>query len=111
MSSNAPSPAPSRKPKPVPERFQVLGDSLNETGARVSGRPRDVRRDDTVLGGEQRVILFRRLVHKNVKPRSGDAATDWNLVMATVMLAMLPPAAVVVLMQRWFVKGLVETEK
>jgi sn-glycerol 3-phosphate transport system permease protein len=27
------------------------------------------------------------------------------------MLAMLPPVAVVVLMQRWFVKGLVETEK
>ncbi|RZT41872.1 sn-glycerol-3-phosphate ABC transporter permease UgpE [Cupriavidus agavae] len=43
--------------------------------------------------------------------RSGDAATDWNLVMATVMLAMVPPAVVVILMQRWFVKGLVETEK
>jgi len=43
--------------------------------------------------------------------RSGDAATDWNLVMAALMLAMVPPAAVVVLMQRWFVKGLVETEK
>jgi len=43
--------------------------------------------------------------------RSGDAATDWNLVMATVMLAMVPPALVVVLMQKWFVKGLVETEK
>jgi len=43
--------------------------------------------------------------------RSGDAATDWNLVMATVMLAMIPPAVVVVLMQKWFVKGLVETEK
>ena len=43
--------------------------------------------------------------------RSGDAATDWNLVMATVMLAMVPPAVVVVLMQKWFVKGLVETEK
>ncbi|MEN7531136.1 sn-glycerol-3-phosphate ABC transporter permease UgpE [Cupriavidus sp. DL-D2] len=43
--------------------------------------------------------------------RSGDAATDWNLVMATVLLAMIPPAVVVVLMQRWFVKGLVETEK
>ncbi|MBK8768379.1 MAG: sn-glycerol-3-phosphate ABC transporter permease UgpE [Burkholderiaceae bacterium] len=41
----------------------------------------------------------------------GDAATEWNLVMATAMLAMLPPVAVVVLMQRWFVKGLVETEK
>jgi sn-glycerol 3-phosphate transport system permease protein len=43
--------------------------------------------------------------------RSGDAATDWNLVIATVMLAMVPPAVVVVLMQKWFVKGLVETEK
>jgi sn-glycerol 3-phosphate transport system permease protein len=41
----------------------------------------------------------------------GDAANEWNLVMATAMLAMLPPAVVVVLMQKWFVKGLVETEK
>ena len=41
----------------------------------------------------------------------GDAATEWNLVMATAILAMLPPVLVVVLMQRWFVKGLVETEK
>jgi sn-glycerol 3-phosphate transport system permease protein len=41
----------------------------------------------------------------------GDAANEWNLIMATAMLAMLPPALVVLLMQRWFVKGLVETEK
>ena len=41
----------------------------------------------------------------------GDAAAEWNLVMATAMFAMLPPVVVVVLMQRWFVKGLVETEK
>jgi len=41
----------------------------------------------------------------------GDAATEWQLVMATAILAMLPPAAVVILMQKWFVKGLVETEK
>ena len=41
----------------------------------------------------------------------GDAATEWNLVMATAILAMIPPALVVILMQRWFVKGLVETEK
>jgi sn-glycerol 3-phosphate transport system permease protein len=41
----------------------------------------------------------------------GDAITEWNLVMATAMLAMLPPALVVMLMQKWFVKGLVETEK
>jgi len=41
----------------------------------------------------------------------GDAAVEWNLVMATAMLAMLPPVIVVVLMQKWFVKGLVDTEK
>ncbi|HUG22128.1 sn-glycerol-3-phosphate ABC transporter permease UgpE [Piscinibacter sp.] len=41
----------------------------------------------------------------------GDAANDWNVVMATALLAMLPPAIVVVLMQKWFVKGLVDTEK
>ena len=40
-----------------------------------------------------------------------DAANEWNLIMATAILAMLPPAIVVVLMQKWFVKGLVETEK
>lgn len=43
--------------------------------------------------------------------RSGDAATDWNLVMTAATLAMLPPAMVVLLMQRWFVKGLVDSEK
>ena len=47
---------------------------------------------------------------KRVVP-SGDAAAEWNLVMATVTLALLPPVAVVVLMQRWFIKGLIETEK
>jgi sn-glycerol 3-phosphate transport system permease protein len=41
----------------------------------------------------------------------GDALTEWHLVMATAMLALLPPALVVMLMQKWFVKGLVETEK
>jgi sn-glycerol 3-phosphate transport system permease protein len=42
---------------------------------------------------------------------TSDALTEWQLVMATAMLAMLPPVAVVVIMQRLFVKGLVETEK
>jgi sn-glycerol 3-phosphate transport system permease protein len=41
----------------------------------------------------------------------GEAATEWNLVMATAMLAMLPPALVVLLTQKWFVKGLVDSEK
>ena len=47
---------------------------------------------------------------KRVVP-TGDAAAEWNLVMATVVMAMLPPIAIVVLMQRWFIKGLIETEK
>ena len=41
----------------------------------------------------------------------GDSGNQWNMVMATAVLAMLPPTLVVVLMQRWFVKGLVDTEK
>ena len=41
----------------------------------------------------------------------GDSQNEWNVVMATAMLAMLPPAVVVILMQKWFVKGLVDTEK
>jgi sn-glycerol 3-phosphate transport system permease protein len=53
----------------------------------------------TVVIGIKRMII------------GGDALTEWNVVMATAMLALLPPAAVVVLMQKWFVKGLVETEK
>jgi sn-glycerol 3-phosphate transport system permease protein len=41
----------------------------------------------------------------------GDAANEWNVIMATAVLAMIPPALVVLLMQKWFVKGLVDTEK
>jgi sn-glycerol 3-phosphate transport system permease protein len=41
----------------------------------------------------------------------GEAANEWNIIMATAILAMLPPAMVVMLMQKWFVKGLVDTEK
>jgi sn-glycerol 3-phosphate transport system permease protein len=40
-----------------------------------------------------------------------DALTEWQIAMTTAVLAMLPPVLVVVLMQRLFVKGLVETEK
>lgn len=41
----------------------------------------------------------------------GDSAVEWNMVMATMVLAMLPPGLVVVVMQKWFVKGLVDSEK
>jgi sn-glycerol 3-phosphate transport system permease protein len=41
----------------------------------------------------------------------GDAQTEWSAIMATAILAMIPPALVVMAMQRWFVKGLVDAEK
>ncbi|NML43779.1 sn-glycerol-3-phosphate ABC transporter permease UgpE [Ramlibacter sp. G-1-2-2] len=48
---------------------------------------------------------------KRMMPTGGDAQVEWSVVMATAILAMLPPALVVTLMQKWFVKGLVDTEK
>jgi sn-glycerol 3-phosphate transport system permease protein len=53
----------------------------------------------TVVMGIQRMV--------NVS----EALPVWHLVMATTILAMLPPVIVVVTMQRLFVKGLIETEK
>jgi sn-glycerol 3-phosphate transport system permease protein len=50
------------------------------------------------------VLGIKRLV-------AGEAYTEWNVLMATAILAMLPPALVVMLMQKWFVKGLVDAEK
>ena len=43
--------------------------------------------------------------------RAPDAFYEWPVIMGMAVLALLPPVLVVVLMQRWFVKGLVETEK
>jgi sn-glycerol 3-phosphate transport system permease protein len=42
---------------------------------------------------------------------SGDTATEWHLVMTATLLAMMPPLIVVLAMQRWFVRGLVDAEK
>jgi sn-glycerol 3-phosphate transport system permease protein len=53
----------------------------------------------TIVMGIQRMLFV------------ADAIPEWNLTMATAMLAMLPPVLVVLIMQRQFVKGLVETEK
>ncbi len=42
---------------------------------------------------------------------SGDQTVEWPVIMATALLAMVPPVAVVLFMQKLFVKGLVESEK
>jgi sn-glycerol 3-phosphate transport system permease protein len=41
----------------------------------------------------------------------GDSDTEWSKVMVTAVLSMVIPIAVIVLGQRWFIKGLVEVEK
>jgi sn-glycerol 3-phosphate transport system permease protein len=40
-----------------------------------------------------------------------DTSTEWNKVMATAVIALVPPVVVVVSMQSWFVRGLTEGEK
>jgi sn-glycerol 3-phosphate transport system permease protein len=42
---------------------------------------------------------------------SAESQVEWQLVMATAMLALFPPVLIVMAMQRWFVKGLVDAEK
>jgi sn-glycerol 3-phosphate transport system permease protein len=54
---------------------------------------------NTIVIGLKKMISF------------ADADTEWHLVMVTSMFAIVPPILVVVLMQRWFVRGLVDTEK
>jgi sn-glycerol 3-phosphate transport system permease protein len=44
-------------------------------------------------------------------PRSGTELPTWNLLMAGAIMAMLPPVSVILLMQRWFVKSLLEVER
>jgi len=44
-------------------------------------------------------------------PRGGSQLPEWNVIMAAAMMTLLPPVVVIVTMQRWFVKGLIETEK
>jgi len=53
----------------------------------------------TIVMGIQRMVT------------GGDSEPLWHLIMATVVMAALPPILVILFMQRLFVKGLTETEK
>jgi sn-glycerol 3-phosphate transport system permease protein len=53
----------------------------------------------TIVMGIQRMVTL------------ADAEPLRNLTMAVAMLALLPPVVVVLVTQRWFVKGLIETDK
>ena len=55
----------------------------------------------------QTIVIGIKKMHRRARTH----LAEWQVAMATAVLAMLPPVAVVVLMQRLFVKGLIETEK
>jgi sn-glycerol 3-phosphate transport system permease protein len=42
---------------------------------------------------------------------TGGGTPTWHLAMAGTLIVMVPPIVVVVLMQRWFVRGLINTDK
>jgi len=48
---------------------------------------------------------------ESLVPRGGSQLAEWNVIMAAAVMILLPPVAVIIVMQRWFVKGLIETEK
>ena len=51
------------------------------------------------------VVAIKKMIGTGAEP------TDWHIVMATTMLALIPPVAVIIAMQTSFVKGLTDTEK
>jgi sn-glycerol 3-phosphate transport system permease protein len=42
---------------------------------------------------------------------TGEGSTQWNQVMAAMLLTLIPPVVIVLVMQRAFVRGLVDSEK
>ena len=42
---------------------------------------------------------------------TGGGTPTWHLAMAATLVVMLPPIAIVIFMQRWFVRGLINTDK
>ena len=51
------------------------------------------------------------LNNKNATINVGDQIPQWNYLMATALLALLPPLVIVITMQKFFVKGLTDVEK
>ena len=51
------------------------------------------------------VVAIKKMIGTGAEP------TDWHIVMATTVLALLPPIIVIIAMQKTFVKGLTDTEK
>ena len=52
------------------------------------------------------VVELKRLI-----PTNQGGLPEWNIAMAGTLIVMIPPLLVVALMQRWFVRGLIATDK
>lgn len=79
------------------------------TGTPPTENSKGLRLGNSVVTTDESMYTIVVCIHRMTS--AAEAQVGWHRVMASTMLAMLPPVAVVVVMQRWFVKGLVETEK
>jgi sn-glycerol 3-phosphate transport system permease protein len=55
------------------------------------------------------VVQLSDLVPDNLT--TGGGTPNWHIAMAATLMVMLPPIAIVIFMQRWFVRGLINTDK
>ena len=83
--------------------WQNSSNSWASPSSRPGGTPKQVRR----FQNDMRVVVVG--IASTVP--TGTQLPEWNLVMAAAMMALLPPVLVVICLQRWFVHGLLETEK
>ena len=54
---------------------------------------------------------WRSVASRVVRSKEFFPSTEPNPPLAGAMMALVPPVIVIIFMQRWFVKGLIETEK
>ena len=78
-------------------------------GEKIQSMRSGIEKGDTVSRTAAGTGLFTPLVLQMLAVGEGQA--EWNVIMASAMLAMIPPVLVVIFMQKQFVKGMTETEK
>ena len=91
------------------DRFRPYhgADLADQVGRAAADFPtaQEIGRDRFAAGDHRVDFSIKRMIG------GGETPVEWNVLMATAVLAMLPPGLVILLMQKWFVKGLVDTEK
>ena len=88
--------------EPLQRRIDFLEEVVAELGIEISVKR---GRAESFKGG------FSYVTARAVAPLPKLASVSWHLVMGVAIIAMIPPICVVILMQKWFVKGLIDSEK